>query len=105
MNETHQHCNSRKNELREDSGLLWMPAAPERRPELPPLRCPHSGCGGQLYPELDIPGLFDLKCLLCSRTIGEVLEEDLEQWAGHEGVTRAKGVGLQMLWVRDEAVA
>lgn len=106
MIELHEIADPYENEIErdafwegeEDTFLLRIG---ERRPEIPPLRCPHPGCNGQLYPEADIPGLVNLYCLLCSRLIGEVLESDLAAWAGQDAVQRVRDGSLSFLWVRE----
>lgn len=70
------------------------------KPALPPLRCPE--CGGNLYPEPDIPGLLEIRCLQCSRLIGELLESDLAAWAGQAGAQRVHQTALTFLWVRGD---
>lgn len=49
------------------------------------LPCPH--CGGNLYLDQALPGVFEVVCLACSRVIGIEFADDL---AEQTGISRAR---------------
>lgn len=70
------------------------------------VRCPRPGCKGQLYLEADLGGhVFDVTCLLCSHTQGEIAAVDLVTRYGMSwrDVERAAWQVVPLLWYREDA--
>lgn len=98
-------CNARCNAVAPEAATLGE-CTRGRGPRAHRVRCPRSGCRGQLYLECDAGGhVWDITCLLCSRSAGSVLTIDLIHRYGMTPaqVERAMWHTVPFLWHREDA--